>query len=90
MAGVVTSCEHCSARFEAPAASAGGITNCTACGLATSVPGGADDALVFFWLIALVVGAGVVAAAYVRGGISVAAVTALLFGVIVLFIFVSL
>ena len=78
MADVVTHCEHCSTRFEAPEATAGGMANCISCGRATAVPGGADMEWTVLCAVALAVGATVVAFAFNRGG-TPAAMTA--FGV---------
>ncbi|MFT4648768.1 MAG: hypothetical protein ACI9X4_002000 [Glaciecola sp.] len=73
MKAVITSCAHCAKRFDAPARSAGGITNCPNCGLATVVPGGSDVlwnvtvGLATFGTIICV------ATAYFAGGIAMAA-----------------
>ncbi|MFT5731436.1 MAG: hypothetical protein ACJA2W_000519 [Planctomycetota bacterium] len=75
METVFTSCEHCAERFEAPARSAGGITNCPSCGLATAVPGGSDvlwNATVGLAILGTVV---FVALAFLSGGFPMAVLT---------------
>lgn len=72
---VFTSCEHCAERFEAPTRSAGGVTNCTICGLATAVPGGTDvlwNATIAFAVLGTVV---LVAFACLAGGPPMGALT---------------
>ncbi|MFT7487011.1 MAG: hypothetical protein ACI9F9_002869 [Candidatus Paceibacteria bacterium] len=73
MEAVVTSCAHCAKRFEAPARSAGAITNCPNCGLATAVPGGSDvywNAIVGLAIFGTII---CVAIAYFAGGFALAA-----------------
>lgn len=60
MTDILTHCEHCSTRFEAPEASAGGMTNCISCGRATAVPGGPDIVWMALCGLALAVGAVIV------------------------------
>lgn len=68
MADIVTHCEHCSTRFEAPAACAGGMANCIGCGRATAVPGGSDVEWMVVCAVAVAISVVVVAFATQRGG----------------------
>ena len=75
METVFTSCEHCAERFEAPARSAGGVTNCPSCGKATQVPGGTDvlwNATVGLAILGTVV---FVALAFLSSGLPMALLT---------------
>ena len=83
MQDVLTSCEHCSHRFEVPGAAAGSLQNCPSCGRATRIPGESDPAWVPFQLIVLglciaagalaFLGSGPVAGFAVGGGLLAAA-----------------
>ncbi len=73
----MTTCEHCAHRFEAPGESAGGLTNCPRCELATKVEGGSDrlwNLLVGLGALATVV---IVTLAYISGGPALAGLTLL-------------
>lgn len=75
MDSIFTTCEHCAERFEAPARSAGGITNCPRCGQATAVSGGSDPLWTALVGLALVVTVVAVTIAYQAGGVPAAALT---------------
>lgn len=79
---IFTTCEHCAERFEAPARSAGGITNCPRCGQATEVAGGSDPLWNAIVGLAVVVTVVAVTVAYQTSGLGAAAVTFLICGII--------